>query len=84
MARTELGEHLRHLFRRGDAYIGDQAAMQRFRVIEVEHIFSEIGAVVRGKMKTGTVRRRTQLANQRIVLLRSGFNLEAVDGAIVG
>src|ERR1035441_6602427 len=83
MTRTKLGEHFRNLFRRSNANIGDQAAMQGVRVIEVEHTLGEIGAVVRSQVEMRLVRRRIILADQSIVPLWGSFNLETVNGAIV-
>src|ERR1700752_1082606 len=83
MSRTELGEHFCNLFWRGDAQIGDQAAVQRFRIIEIQHTFSEIGAVVRSQMEMRAIWGRVVFADQGIVLLRRRFDFESIDGAIV-
>src|ERR1700680_5232652 len=84
MSRTELGEHFRYLFWGRDADIGDQAAVQRFRIIKVQHTFSEIGAVIRSQMEMRAIWGRVVFADQGIVLLRRRFDFEAVNGAIVG
>src|ERR1700722_4981733 len=83
MMRTELRKHFRNLLRRGDANIGDQTAMQGFRVIEVEYTFREVGAVIRNQVEVRLVRRSIVFTDQGIVLVRSSSDLEAVDGAII-
>src|SRR3954471_18029032 len=45
MASAVPHQHLRHLLRRGDAHVSDDAAMQGFRVVKVHNIFGEVGAV---------------------------------------
>jgi hypothetical protein len=42
MAVAEASQHFCDLLGRGDSNIGDQAAVQRFRVIKVEDAFGKI------------------------------------------
>jgi len=56
MTRAELRQHFCNLFRRSNANIGDQAAMQRFWVIEVKDIFGEIGAIPGSQVKMRLIR----------------------------
>ena len=56
MAVAELRQQFCHLFRRGNADICDQAAMQGFWVIKIDDTLGEIGAVIREKVKMRTVR----------------------------
>ena len=51
MALAVLDQHLGHLFRRGNAHVCNHAAVQGPRVVEVQNIFGEVGAVPRNRMK---------------------------------
>src|SRR5579863_2547148 len=80
---TVLRDPLRHLLRRGHAEIDDDAAMQRLRIVEVDNVFREVGAVPRYQMEMRLVRLCVQFADQGFVLLRRGLNFKTVAGAIV-
>src|ERR1700724_4192859 len=80
MSRAEPGEHFRYLFWCRDADIGDQAAVQRFRIVKVQHTFSEIGAIIRGQMEMRAIWERVVFADEGIVLRQASFDFETVDG----
>ncbi len=83
MPPAELDQHLRHLLRGSDSDVRNNAAMQRFRIIEVHHVLGKIGAVAVREVEVRTVRRRIVSLDESFVLRRSGFDFKAVGRAVV-
>ena len=74
----------RQLFGGGDANIGNYAAMQGLGIIKIYDVFYEVRAIAGNAAVVRTIRRRVVSADQSRVLLRAGFNFEAVARAVVG
>src|SRR5580658_1577099 len=68
MAAAELDHRLRYLLGRGDSNVGDEAAVQRSWIVEVDDVLGEIGAIAVAQMEVRLVRRRIVYIDERLVL----------------
>src|ERR1700678_3189202 len=71
------------LFRRHDANVRDEAAMDGVRIVEVDGLPDEVGAIVKQKIEAPLVGPGIESLNKPVVLLRRGFDAKGVDSPVV-
>src|ERR1041385_7121911 len=73
----------RHLFWRGHSRIRDDAAMQRFGIVEVNYIAGKIGAIAEKQVKVSAIPFGVKPFDECIILSFAGFNGKTVDAAVI-
>src|SRR5437588_11598335 len=81
MLPAELDQRLRHLLRRADSHVSNHAPAQALRIIKVDDVLREVGAVTITKMKVRSVWRRIVGLDKSFVLRHAGFNFKSISRA---
>jgi hypothetical protein len=84
MVLAKANQQAGHLFGGGDAEVADNAAMEHFRIVRIDQIAGEVGAVVSYEIEFVAIGSGVVFANQLIVLVLRGIDLEAVKRATIG
>ncbi len=74
---------LGRLFWRHDPHVGDETAVERARIVEINGLADEIRAIAEQEIEATLVGAGVECLNEGVVLLLSGFDPKSIDGPVV-
>ena len=84
MASAVFGKSSCQLFRRSNPQVADDAAMHRVRIVKTDNLTYKVRAVRSNQFPALVIGRVIESADQFVILLWTGLDLECVDRAEIG
>ena len=79
-----LRHHLGNLLRSGHPKIANHTAMQRVRIIKINHLAHKIRTISRDEVVALNIRLAVEFADQQRVLFRTCLDLECINCPVIG